>query len=379
MSLFCASAASQPAAVRQAAFEGQPALELDSGALELTVLLRGASIAAMRLCDDPTRLNPLWEPARMQRELGQPARAGGGTGHFVCVDGFGPVSPEERAAGLAGHGEAHRQQFEVVFSGRRNGAAVLTLRAALPAVQEVFTRTFRIADGGNVVWVESRLENLLAFDRPVNWAEHATAGSPFLEPGVTVVDVSASRAQTRPYTEPSARQVRRRLASGADFTWPLAPGLDGKPVDLRVTPAELGTLDHATVLIDPARRLGWVTALHPGKRLIAGYLFRREEYPWLQFWGSFPSTGKLARGLEFGTQPYDVPRREAIGMGTLFGTPTYRWLPAKAAIESRFLMFYARLPEGFRETGDVRLEAGKLVVENRGAKLRVELPASGEL
>ena len=46
-----------------------------------------------------------------------------------------------------------------------------------------------MVDGENIVYVESRLENLLGFDRPVNWAEHATIGSPFLESGATVVDV----------------------------------------------------------------------------------------------------------------------------------------------------------------------------------------------
>ena len=43
-----------------------------------------------------------------------------------------------------------------------------------------------------------------------------------------------------------------------------------------------------------------------------------------------------------------VSRREAISEGTMFGAPTYRWLPAKSTINSRFLMFYTRVPDGFR-------------------------------
>src|SRR5262249_12860463 len=144
--------------------------------------------------------------------------------------------------------------------------------------------------------------------------------------------------------------------SGGDFTWPMAPGTDGKKIDLRAAPRETHYLDHATTLMDPSRALEWVTALHPGKRLVLGYVFKREEYPWLQYWGNYPPTGKLARGLEFSSQPYDVPRRQAVGMGTMFDAPTYRWLPAKSKIESRFLLFYARVPEGFGRVDDVRLE-----------------------
>ena len=49
---------------------------------------------------------------RMARELGRPVKFDGGAGLFVCVDGFGPTSPEERAAGLPGHGEAHTETFD---------------------------------------------------------------------------------------------------------------------------------------------------------------------------------------------------------------------------------------------------------------------------
>lgn len=379
--LFCCAAAAvaQPQASRDSAFEGSPARVLGNDKLELTVLVQGGSLASVVLAGDTTRLNPLWEPARMLRELGQSPRTGGGTGHFVCVDGFGPTSPEERAAGLEGHGEAHRQTFEIVSSARQGSTGSLTLRAKLPIVQEVFTRTFRMVDGENVIYVDSQLENLLGFDRPVNWAEHATVGSPFLEPGVTVVDVSGSRSRTRPYDQPRAGQSDLRLTSGEDFSWPMAPGRDGKRIDLRATPTDLHYLDHAATLIDPALRLGWVTALHPGKHLIIGYLFRREEYPWLQYWGNYPATGKLSRGLEFATQPFDVPRREAIGMGSMFGAPTYRWLPAKSKIESRFLLFYAPVPEGLRKVDSVRLESGQIVIEDSGAKLQVRLAASQPL
>jgi len=357
-------------AQRRTEFEGRPALVIENDRLELTVLTDGGALARIVLKDDPERLNPLWEPARLARELGRPNRFGAGTGHFVCVDGFGGVSAEERAAGLPGHGEAHRQLFEVIEA----SPSAATLRARLPIVQEILTRTHRLVAGENVVYVESELESLLGFDRPVAWAEHATIGAPFLAPELTVVDLAAGPSQTRPY--PPEQAANRRLAPGRNFTWPLAPTKSGELVDLRAAPPNPNLLDHTTTLLDPNRPTAFVTALNLEKRLLIGYLFRREEFPWLQIWEHYPEGRTLARGLEFSTQPYDVPRREAVSLGRMFGAPTFRWLPARSKIGARFLLFLTRVPEGFRKVDDVRLEGARLVIEDRVTGRRIELAAS---
>lgn len=82
--------------------------------------------------DDPEKLNPLQ-----------------GLGHFVCVDGFGPVSKEERAAGLSGHGEAHRIPWEILSAEKKDAVA---FRATLPIVQETFRRTNHMVDGDSVIY-----------------------------------------------------------------------------------------------------------------------------------------------------------------------------------------------------------------------------------
>jgi len=360
-------------------FEGQPAVTLSNDKLQMTVMVQGSSIASLVMTDDAQKLNPYWNPARLAREAGRPVPETGFLGHFVCVDGFGPASAQERAAGLPMHGEAHITNFAV-----SPGKDTLTLTAKLPIVQEVFTRSFHMVPGESVVYVDSQLENLMGFDRPVNWAEHATVAAPFLEPNVTTVEVSGSRSQTRPYVESAAAgngqsPTRRRLTSGQDFTWPMAPGLDGKTIDVRATPEHPHYLDHTATLLDPSRRLEWVAAFNSGKRMILGYVFKREDYSWIQYWGSYPADTQVVRGMEFGTQPYDLPRRETVTNGPLFGTPAYRWLPAKSKIESHFLLFYTRVPEGFQHVDDITLENGRIVIQDRRAQRQVTLAASRRL
>jgi hypothetical protein len=108
----------------------------------------------------------------------------------------------------------------------------------------------------------------------------------------------------------------------------------------------------------------FATAINPETRLIVGWIFKPPEYPWLQNWENYPPKGKMARGLELSTQPFDVPRRMVIDQNNLWGTLLHRWLPAKSKISTRFALFFAHAPEGMKRVDDVRWEKGVLVIED---------------
>jgi hypothetical protein len=355
-------------------FGGQPGTILSNGKLQIVVLTKGGSIASVVMSDDPEKLNPMWNT------LGRGGDFNGINGHFVAVDGFGQSSAEERAAGLGQHGEGHTLEYKA--KPERNGnISTLTLTGLMPIVQENFTRAYTVVDGENVVYVDSKLENLMGFDRPINWAEHATIQAPFVEPGKLTFYISGTRSQNRPYAAAAAGGGRgggtvRRIVSGADFTWPTSPGLDGNPVDMSVVPENPHYVDHTATLMDPVRRLEWVAALSSSRQLIYGYIFRREDYPWLQTWDNYPIVAGLVHGLEFGTQPYDLGRRIITDNGPLFGTPVWRWLPAKSTIESHFLLFYAHVPQGFTKVDSIELQNGQIAIEDRTAQKKITLAAS---
>jgi hypothetical protein len=344
-------------------YEGRPALKIANDRIQVLILPTGATVASIIRLADPGRLNPLWNPGT--------GRVGSGLGHFLCLDGFGQPSAEERSAGLPGHGEAVRQEFTVSKVSENS----VTLSATLPLLQEKVTRTYRVVPGEEVLYVTTRVESQAAFDRPMVWAEHATIGSPFLEAGVTAVDVSGTRSQTRPYT---ARQ-RRRLASGTDFTWPRAPLAGGGSTDIRVAPVPPDSMDHTTTLMEPTGEFAFATAIHPRERRLVAWVWRASDFPWLQSWDSY-GPNAMARGLEFATQPYDIPRRQAVEMHQLFGAPTFRWLPAKAAVETSFLLIYTAVPEGFTGVRAVRSESGNLIFESTtGQRVTVRASAAHTL
>lgn len=355
----------------KALFENLPAHEMANSKVKLHILAQGSSIASISLLDRNDQFSPLWNPAAAARAAGKKNTFGNSLGHFLCLDGFGAASAEEQLAGYPFHGEAFSQQWSVKLAARQGATNVLVLATHLPLAYEDVQRTYRLNDDEQVLSVETQVTSDLAFDRPLQWAEHATMGEPFLKPGVTVVDMSASRARTRPY-EPGPTNLPHRLPPGKDFTWPMAPALSGKKIDLRAQPLNPNSGDHTTQLMQPGRT-AFITMLNPEMHLLLGYLFRPEEFPWTQNWEFYPAGGQYARGLEFSTQAFDVPRRQVVQQNSLFGAPLFRWLPARSKIEARFLLFYTRVPEDMRKVDDVRLENGAITIEDRHAHRTVQL------
>ena len=339
------------------AAHAQPdAIVLANDKLELTIRPTGGTFSKLLLRD------------------GEPISPLATIGHFLALDGFGAPSDQERAAGMPFHGEASKQPVKMSITRPTPGPVrSLTMQTALPLAQETLLRTLELVDGENVVYVTSSLENLVAVDRPVSWAEHATIGPPFLEKGQVAVDMPAVNCRVRPF-KPGA--IPGRLVYERDFKWPMAPGNDGGHADLRLIPTDKNALDLASCQMDPQRKLAFVTALHTEKRLLYGYLFRREEYPWVMSWMNYTGTDRAARGMEFSSQPFDISHRETVAMNPLFGTPTFRWLPAKSKIQTKFLMFYTAVPEGFTRVDEVTLDGGKLTLEDFTSGKRVVLPAA---
>jgi len=339
-------------------FDGRPSVTLQNDKLELTVLTRGATLANLVLRDDAEKLSPYWNTDRALKPNGPPpSPLAGSIGHFLCLDGFGSPSDEEAAAGIPFHGEASKQQFETATG----TATTINFKARLPLAQEDITRTITLLDGENVVYVNTEVENLLAIDHPISWAEHATTGPPFLSPGQTIIDLPATKCRVRPQKAGSTG----KLAYGKDFVWPMGPLTKGGTVNLTSVPANETSLDLASCIIDPTRTYGYITVLRPDKHLIFGYVFRREEFPWLMSWMNYSGDARAARGFEFSTQPFDVSHRETVDAHEMFGTPTYKWLPAKAKLHTSFLLFYSKAPDGFESVADVKFEGGQIQIRDK--------------
>jgi len=72
-----------------------------------------------------------------------------------------------------------------------------------------------------------------------------------------------------------------------------------------------------------------------------------------------------ARGIEFGTSPFDEGLRKSVERTQMLGVPTYRFIAARQRLSTTFTIFLQEIPAGFSGVRDVRVENGRILVENR--------------
>ena len=320
-------------------YSGRRAASIENRDLRVTVLEEGGHIA--ELLDKRTGINPLWIPpwpslepsaydARRHAEYGGGADGrllAGIMGHNWCLDIFGPPSDEELAAGLGPHGEASIAPYEIDAADRR-----LTMRARFPLAELAVERHLELHD--RTVRLHEIVENVSSVDRPIGWTQHVTLGPPFLQKGVTQFRASATRSKvfegafgTADYLKPAAL-----------FDWPIAPRSNGGVTDLRVFTDAPSSSAYTAHLMDRQRDAFFV-AFKPDERCAFGYVWNPSDFPWLGIWEEnrsrkhAPWNGKsLTRGFEFGVSPFPESRRRMVDRNMMFGTPTYRWLPAKSRL-----------------------------------------------
>ncbi|MGH9343337.1 MAG: hypothetical protein ACRD19_06210, partial [Terriglobia bacterium] len=177
------------------------------------------------------------------------------------------------------------------------------------------------------------------------------------------------------------------LESSKDFRWPNAPGAKGKAVDLSHPLLQPGLGLLVTLLLDPRREFEWIAALNLRHRLLIGYRFRRQDFPWMAIWeenkarAEAPWSGKTqARGLEFGSTPFPVGKLEAFSRGSLFGTPSFSVVPALGRKSVSYVAFLTQVPANFAKVSDIRAGASEILVAGstqQGKTLTVRVPATG--
>src|SRR5712691_578310 len=327
-------------------YRGRRAAIVENDDVRVTTLEEGGHIA--EILDKRSGINPLWTPPWTSIEPSTFVRAkhaeyGSGSdakllagimGHNLCVDIFGGPSAEEAASGLTPHGDASivRYEVEVDVTGH-----AMSMRALLPLAELRIERRLELRD--RTVRVRESIENMTACDRPIGWTEHVTLGPPFLEKGLTELRASATRSKVFEHVF----GVDDYLLAGATFDWPFAPRADGGRCDLRRFTSAAASSAYTAHLMDAACEHAFFVAFSPSARLAFGYVWQRQDFPWLGIWeenhsrSHAPWNGAtLACGLEFGASPMPESRREMIDRGRLFDVPTYRWIPAKSRVEVEY-------------------------------------------
>ncbi len=328
---------------------GRPGWEMNNGAISLFMLEGGGHLARLLIREQPT-VNPFWAPVWKPREpwtfrKADKAKYGEKllaciAGHNICLNQFGTPGKEELAAGIGSHGEAPVARWSEKKRRVTRDELQVVLGCELPLAGLKAERELSMKKRSHIIRIKERVRNLLPRDQPFTMCEHVTFGPPFLEPGITVFDMSATSSATfpTPFGKP------QRLKPNASFRWPNAPAARGGRVNLR-TLGKTPNSDFTTHLMNPTSEHAWFSAVNPKLGLMVAYVWARKDFPWLGNWEenhgrkASPWNGvSLARGMEFANSPFPTGLTAAVNAGSFQGLPTFRWLPALGMIEVEYAL-----------------------------------------
>ncbi len=363
----------QTPSVREEKVNGRDAWVVENGLIRLSALRGGGHLGEIRLVsDDPRKnLNPMrvphyptidphaYDPARHDAVYGAGSHrwlSSGYMGHLLCFPFYGPPSSEDEIlAGLGNHGEAPIVEWKKKRVDATDSRVTLWLEADLSRTRYRVERAITLEKGARHARVEEWVENLASYDRPFQWMQHATFGPPFVEPGKTFLDASATRGLTA-----GSRPGAGSLAANSYLQWPDGTDPEGKSVTLRPFLPKPNAGTYYALLLDRNRGEQFFTLYHSDYQLLIGYVFPTETNPWLADWQenrsntTLPWNGQaVARGLEFGNSPFAEGLRKAIERGSLFDVPAFQWIGAKRKLKNEFTVFLAEIPAGFRGVRDV--------------------------
>ncbi|MCW5978779.1 MAG: hypothetical protein KIT09_11910 [Bryobacteraceae bacterium] len=369
--------AGQTASFREETFQGRRAFVLENDLIRVSTLPGGGFIGEIRFKsgDPKTTVNPMRVPhyptidpheyeeakhgalygADIQRRL-----MSGYMGHFLCFPNYGPSSEAEFQNDYGQHGEALAVEWKRRRVDQGEDGVTLLYSADLPKTQYRVERSITLLPGESVGYIEESIENLVPYDRPINWVQHITFGPPFLEPGRNIVDASVEKVAIRDGKE---------FQAGA---WPVAEVPGGDKVDFRLFPATPNSGRYNVWLLDRSKPRVWFAMYNPAYPVLIGYVFPSADNWWVGDWQEnqratkAPWDGKvIARGVDVGTTPLAAGLRPSVEMGTLLGAPTYRWIQARERLSKKYLFFLAAIPPGFKGVADLQLRDGRIALVER--------------
>lgn len=330
-------------------FHNRRAHQIENDQIRVTILEGGGHVA--EILHKASNINPLWRPpwpsiepstfnalnhSEIYGNHTESKLLSGIMGHNLCLPIFGGPSEEEAKAGHSVHGEGSVVPYTVNVNDN-----MLHSLALLPAAQLKFQRLISLHN--NVIRFHETVENLSTLDQPIAWTEHVTIGPPFLEKAVTLFRANATKGKVY---EIDLWEGQSSLKPGAEYEWPFAPTNDGNIRDLRIYPSVAVSAQFSTHLMDPSSEDSFFLCYNPKSKVLFGYIWKTKDFPWLGIWEENncrkykPWNGHtLTRGLEFGKTPMPETRKQMIQRGSLFGYPSFFWLPARTQVSVDFYAF----------------------------------------
>ena len=362
----------QTASFQEGKLHGRRAFILENDRMRVSTLPGGGFIGEIRFRSDDPKLsiNPMRVPhyqtidpytydiakdgdvygTGIQRRL-----MSGYMGHFLCFPQFAASSEAEFRQDYGQHGEALAVEWKLQKVDSRKDGVTLRYTADLPLTQYRVERAITLPSDETVAYVEESVENKVSYGRPMQWVQHVTFGPPFVELNKTYADAPVSGV---------VAGRGRDATLGA--SWPETKNPDGAMADLRVFSGR-----GSTWLLDGSKPKVYFTMYNTEYRVLIGYIFESPSNRWVYDWQENqrvqekPWNGKvIARAICIGDSTIGG-LRNAVEQGKMAGVPVFSWIEARERRTQKYAFFLAQIPLGFKGVASLRIEDGRIDIQER--------------
>lgn len=260
-------------------------------------------------------------------------------GHFLCLGRWGPPSAGEERARVPYHGHFANMMWDCETLRQRT--LKMIGESDLEGLKLV--RTLELDNHSPLYLVTEKVKNTNPLGRLYNMVQHPTLAAPFLNHNTRIQSNASVGFHYQHYLEPEKHKSK----------WPYGIEANMAITDLRCC-NEGDSSVFSFIVLDTAQ-FGWITAHSPDSRLIIGYLWKRQDYSWINLWKDWDKKRIRHCGLEFGTTGIHQPFPEILkqGRGTVFNAETFKYIDAGDEISRSYLSFLVETPVGFDEVESV--------------------------
>lgn len=324
---------------------------LENNSIVLHITPQGGCYVDFHRKDLP--LNPInWESA----DPTQPSFKG----HFLCFDRWGPPSEAEKANGFPHHGEVNLLRWEILEEPHmKEDITECVMRCRLPMGGLELTRKVGLPQQEPMFFVTEEIKNLNKYGRMYNIVQHVSLAPPFLD--VTTLFDNNTEKGFEDKEDGSLDQEEPVIK------WPEARH-NGKRISFRQFQDAWPRV--STFRFKENEKFGWTTAANPGKNLLLGYLWKTEDYPWLNFWREMENGIPSAFGLEFGTTGLHESFPIVAKKGKIFGENIYDFIDANETIRKSFAGFLTKIPNDYQGVEKIEVDKSSLTLKEKRKKPR---------
>ncbi len=240
-----------------------------------------------------------------------------------------------------------------------------------------FQRTLRIREGESTLYFTESTTNLTRIDAPFCCQQHVTLGPPFVESGVSRVDLPAKRGQTNPVVIHETDPIK----PDQTYDWPDVPLQAGGTRNLQLYPEER-CMAVVSVLLEPEEEFGYAAVSNPKLGLLLVYVFPREIFPWTTLWYEHEAAEFLPYinrattwGIEFGSVAQAVKFMENLMAGPLLGHPRCGMLPTLHAVDINYQAHMLKIPSDWQGVARIEHDKGETIAREVGSECSARTPS----